>query len=338
MDKEKTKPSDLKLLDRSEVTATLAPTENLEFTDLKPGDNLEVRFHGSKDSPVVDLGGRELRIIPTALQSVAKCCGLPGKFTASCPSDLLFPIFDYNFGEGMKKPSRAITRGDQLISMTADRVRTQVVGNERLLQLAEEKIGREHIVGYHQVYTDLKHSTMAIVTDQNFEPVREDTLFGGIKIQNSIMGQDTIEVSPYVFRQWCSNGAITEKSLGRYTRKKRDNLDNWFHEIIEGASSELDKEFERIRHLPGISVKGHIAEVVNGIAHDKRVSQKITKKVLDEAIESKSETMYDIYNAFTKIASHNTDLSPLAANRLQHVAGIISKEHEICETCHRILN
>lgn len=334
----KTKPSDLKLLSRDEVTSILAPTEGLSFTDLKPGDNMEIRFHGSKDEPIIDLGGNELRIAPQALVDVTHCIGLPAKYTSRCPADLLFNHLNYFFGEGMSNPARAIIRDGLLVSMTKDRVRTQVVSNERLLRLAENKLGQDHIVGYHQTHSDLNISTISVVTDQNFEPVKEDTLFGGIKIQNSILGKEVIEIAPYIFRQWCSNGAITSQNLGKYTRKKHDDLDNWFSEIIEGASSEIEKEFERIRHLTGISVKGHVSETIHGIANDRNLSQKITEEVLNEAISEKAETMYDIYNAFTKIASHNKDLTPLAANKLQWTAGVIAKDHELCGQCHRILN
>lgn len=334
----KTRPEDLKLIDRAEVTKTLAPTENLDFTDLKPGDDIDVHFFGTKDEPRVDLGGTEFRILPKALEATARCIGMPAKYVSRCPADLLFPHLNYWFGEGMSNPIRAISSEDTLLGMTADRVKTQVVSNERLLRLAEEKIGTDHIVGYHQVYSDLKYSSMALVTDKSFEPVNQDTLFGGIKISNSILGKDTIEVSPYIFRQWCSNGAITEQALGKYTRKKHDNLDGWLQEIIEGADSQLDQEFDRIRHLTTVSVKGHVAETVNGVGDDRNLPGKVVEEVLNEAIASKAETMYDIYNAFTKIASHSTELTPMSANRLQHAAGVITKNHEICSQCHRVLN
>jgi len=337
MSETKTKPSDLKLLDRNEVTNLLAPTENLNFIDLKPGDDVEVHFHGTKDESIINIGEAELRINPQALIDTAHCIGMPKKYVGKCPSDLLFPHLNYWFGEGMSTPVRVITREGVVVSMTADRVKTAVVSNERLLQIAEEKLGNEHIVGYHQIHTDLDLSTISVVTDQTFEPVKEDTLFGGIKIQNSILGKDVVEVSPYIFRQWCSNGAITSQSLGRYTRKKHDNLNNWFGEIIEGSSSELEKEFERIRHLTQVSVKGHVPETIQGIAKDRRISQKITEEILERASSEKVETMYDLWNCITWVASHNVELTPLAATRLQWTAGVISKEHEICETCHRIL-
>jgi hypothetical protein len=337
MDNEKTKPSDLKLITREEVSSVLSKTENLTFMDLKPGDDLEVHFHGSKDSPVVNLGGTELRLTPPALLDATRCIGLPQKYTSKCPADMLWNQLNYFFGEGMHDQVRAIYQEDRLIGMTTDRVKTSVVSNERLLRLAEEKIGKEHIVGYHQTHSDLSHSTVALVTDQSFEPVREDTLFGGIKIQNSILGKEAIEVSPYVFRQWCSNGAITSHSLGRYTRKKHDDLDNWFHGIIEGASTELEKEFERIRHLTNISVRGHVTETIKGIGHDRGIPGKVIEQVLEEATSSRAETMYDVYNCFTKIASHNRNLTPVTINRLQWTAGSIAEEHEICKECHRVL-
>lgn len=338
MEKEKTKPSDLKLISREEVSKILAPTENLTFTDLKPGDDIEVNFHGNKDEPVVTIGNNELRLTPKSLFDSAHCIGLTQKYTTKCPADLLFGNMNYFFGNGMKKPIRAISKDDVLLSMTKDRVKTRTVSNERLLGLAEQRIGLDHIVGYHQTYSDLNNSTVAIVTDHSFEPVNRDTLFGGIKISNSITGQEVIEISPYIFRQWCSNGAITADALGKYTRKKHDNLDNWFNEIIEGANSTLDKEFERIRHLTSISVKGHLSETISGIGKDRRLSGKIIEQVFDQATSENAETMYDVYNAFTWVASHDSDLTPTAVSRLQWIAGAVAKEHEVCTECHRILN
>jgi len=338
---EKTKPSDLKLLNRDEVTATLAPTENLEFTDLKPGDNLEVRFHGSKDEPVVDLGGRDLQIIPSAFLDVAKCVGLTRKYTGKCPANLLFPHLDYFFGEGMSAPIRAISQGDQLIGMTKDRVKTQVISNERLLRAAEANLG-DRILGFHQVSTNLGYSRMGIVTDKSFTPLNSeptDILYGGIQIQNSILGKDVVEVSPYIFRQWCSNGAISSERLGTFTRKKRgDGLDDWFHEIIGDADSKLDREFERISHLTSISVRGHIPEVLEGIRRDHHISKKIIEVVQDQATSSNVQTMYDLWNCITRVATHNETLSPMASSRLQNVAGHVTKNHELCSQCHRVLN
>jgi len=305
---------------------------------LKPGSDITVNFSGNKDEPIVTIGDMDFQLSPQALVDSAHCIGLTPKYTAKCPADLLFQQLNYFFGEGMTKPVRAISKDGTLLSVTKERVRTRVVSNERLLRLAEEKLRSDRILGYHKVYSDLNYSTMAIVTDKSFEPVNKDTLFGGIKINNSIMGKETVEVSPYVFRQWCSNGAITATVLGQYTRRKHDNLDHWFTEIIEKANSELDNEFERIRHLTSISVKNHLAEVIQGIGQDKHLPKSITQKVLDHAVSEKAETMYDVYNAFTWIASHTENLSPSRANRLQFTAGTITKEHEICDKCHRILN
>jgi hypothetical protein len=339
MPESKTRPEDLKLITRDEVTEILGATENLTFTDLKPGDDIDVKFHGTTGEPLVELGGTELQVLPQALIDSGRCVGMLAGYIQKCPIDLLFSHLNYFFGEGMEVPLRAVTREDRLLSITKDRVKTPAVSNERLLRLAEQKIGSEHILGYHQVYSDLEHSTISIVLDKVFEPVHEDTLFGGIKLRNSILGKDVIEIDPYIFRQWCSNGATTEESLGRYNRKKHDILDNWVSEIIDSADRTLNAEFERIRHLTEISVNDHVSETVRGLGKDYRISNKIIEEVLEEVYtDPKAETMYDVYNAFTWVASHNPGLTPNAIHKLQQIGGRIAKKNALCGSCHRVLN
>lgn len=335
---EKTKPEDLKLLSREKVTKILEPTENLVFIDILPKAQKKIRFFKDGSDFKAELNNVELNVGGPGLIDSAHCIGLSPNYVGKCPDDLLFPHLNYFCGEQLEKPLRAIIKKDLLLGMTRDRTKSQVVGNERLLRLAEEVLNPDHIVGYHQVSSDIYHSTMAVVTDQSFEPVKEDTIFGGIKIRNSLTGKDPIEVSPYLFRQWCSNGAITAKSLGKYTRKKRDNVDNWFHEIIEGASSQIDREFERITRLTEISVKGHLSETIRAIGYDRRLPNGVVDKIFEQAVAENAETLYDVYNAFTWVASHTPELSPNNAHRIQGIGGYISRNLQICSECHRIVH
>lgn len=335
----KTNVEDLNLQDREQVTATLASTEGLEFVDLKPGDDVSVEFGGNKEHPTVRFQDRELVLDDAALFSAAACVGIQRSYVKKCPADLLFPHLNFWYEDGMKQPIRAIVRDGSLLRTTVDRVKSRPVSNERLLSVAEECIGKDNIVGYHQVSSNLEYSTVAIVTNKSFEPVNADTLFGGVKIQNSILGKETVEVSPYVFRQWCTNGAISQDSLGTYTRKRsNDNLNEWMHDIIGDASSALDHEFERIRHLTTISVKGHLSEILKGIGRDNHIPGRVLDDIYDEATSKNAQTMYDVWNAITRIASHSESLTPIAASRLQEVAGCVSKKNELCPNCHRVVS
>ena len=335
---DKTKPEELKLMTREQVSAELAPTEGLTFTDLKPGDDIAVQFSGTKDEPVVNLGGTELRIHPQAMEDSGHCVGMLSGYVRKCPASLLHPHLNYWFGEGMSEPVRAVAKDNVLLRMTKERVKTKVVENERLLRLAEERIGVDHILGFHQVYASLDNTVIPIVLDKAFEPVNNDTLFGGIRITNSIMGKDTVRISPYVFRQCCSNGAIAERELGHYTRKKHDSLEDWVAEIIGSAESALDLEFECIKHLTEISVKGHVAEVVHGLGKELSLPGKLVEQVRDAAFSQNAESMYDIYNAFSRVATHGEDLTFSSIHRLQRAAGWVTKKHKLCKTCHRVLN
>jgi len=337
----KTELGDLKLLSRDQVTKTLAPTENLEFRTLKPGDNTKVAFRGDKDHPIIEIDDRPLEMSDGALESVAGCIGLQRSYVKKCPMQHLIPTLNFWYNEGLTKPIRAVINDGVLLKTTTDRVKSHPISNERLLSAAEEAIGKENIAGYHGVSSSLDFTTMALVTNKTFQPVNKDTLFGGIQIRNSILGKETIEVSPYVFRQWCTNGAITSESLGRFTRKRREdsgNISDWMSEIIEGASSSLDHEFERIRQLTQINVKGHLVEVLKGIQHDYSIPKSVMEDIQDEATSTNARTMYDVWNAITRVATHSDSLTVLSATRLQNIAGHVAKQNEICPSCFRTIH
>jgi len=337
----KTELGDLKLLTREQVSKTLAPTENLEFITLKPGAGVKVEFSGDKDHPVLELDDRRIELADDALDSVSGCIGLQRGYVKKCPANLLYPALNHWYNDGLSIPIRAVVSNGVLLKTTTDRVKSHPVSNEALLVAVETAIKPENIAGYHAVSSSLDFTTMAIVTNKTFQAQEKDTLFGGIQIRNSILGKETVEVSPYVFRQWCTNGAITSESLGHFTRKRRDdggNIGDWMSEIIGNASNSLDHEFERIRQLTKVSVKGHLAKVLSGIRQDYGIPKKIMEDIRAEADSENAQTMYDVWNAITKVASHSDSLTAMSATRLQGIAGHVSKQNEVCQSCFRTVN
>jgi len=333
----KTVLEDLKLIDREKVTNTLAPTENLEFITLTPGEGKKVNFREEQETVILELDGRDIPLADqVALDTVAGCIGIQKSYVKKCPKRLLFPPLEHWYNDGLSLPIRAILRDGSLIKTTTNSVRTTPVSNERLLVTAEQCLGLDNIAGYHKVSSNLDFTTMSIITTKTFEPREKDTLFGGIQIQNSILGKEVIEVSPYVFRQWCTNGSVTSESLGKYTRKRSDgNLNDWMTEIIESSSSSLDREFSRLKHLTTVSVKGHLAEMLNAIGKDNGIPKKIMDEIRAEASSSNAETMYDVWNCITKIATHSEMMTPLSTVRMQNIAGHVSRQHDRCPSCFR---
>jgi hypothetical protein len=340
-EEQKTEIVDLKLLTREQVSATLAPTEQLEFITLKPGQENKVVFSGEKDHPILEIGDRQLQMDDKALTSVASSIGLQKGYVKKSPMHVLLPALNYWYGEGLNQPIRAIVSDDVLLRTTTDRVKSLPVSNERLLVAAENVIGKDNVAGYHKISSTLDFTTMSLVTNKSFQPINKDTLFGGVQIRNSILGKKTVEVSPYIFRQWCTNGAISSESVGRYTRKRRgggDDIDDWMTEIIGSASNALDREFERIRHLTTVSVTGHLGEVLDGIQKDHSIPKNTMNDIRDEATSSNAQTMYDVWNAITRVATHSDSMTPLSAIKLQGIAGHVTKQNEFCTSCYRTIN
>jgi len=152
-----------------------------------------------------------------------------------------------------------------------------------------------------------------------------------------------LEVTPYIFRQWCSNGAITSESLSKWSRKSNntDDIALWAQSAADRCVRELDQEFGRIRQIVDVGVVGQIDSTLKSIFRKFGIPTRTQGVIRDEAAKQNDgmgpQNMYDIYNAITTVGTHHQALSNTSARDLQLVAGDITKDYTICDKCHQVI-
>ena len=334
--------SELNLITREQLVATLEPTEGLTHKDVDLGSDKAVEFQEvmTGQPARINILGEEHQLTDTGLQQSATCIGIPASYSKKCPYHMLREHLNYWCGVPGQK-MRFFLRDGKVVG--AYKNRPDYYSNMMLHDNIIAGIDGPEVLGYHQVSTDLDYSRFCVVLGETFEPKTGDTLYGGISVQNSIFGSKALEVTPYIFRQWCSNGAITSESLSKWSRRSNNNDDIalWAQTAANRSVKELKCEFNRIRQLTEVGVVGQLDSTLKSIFRKFGIPTRTQGIIRDEVSKQNdgmgAQTMYDIYNAVTAVGTHNQALSQASVRDLQLVAGEITKDYAMCEACHQVI-
>ena len=332
----------LTLMNQEQVTKILEPTEGLTHLDVELGLKSEIFFKtDDKGAPVITLNKEERQMTTEGLQEAARGVGIPESYSRKCPTELLFRNLDHWYRGGAAGKLRFFLHDGVVVGCNANR--PQYYNNTELLGAAEEIIGAEHVLGYHQVFSRLDHSRISIVTDRVFEAVTGDVLHGGIDLQNSIIGEHKIEIAPYICRAICVNGAIVYENISQWSHRSDSNepISPWVRNATQGSLGALNGEFDRIKHLTEVGVEGHVPDTLASLFRKFGIPVRTQKEIVAEAATQNGgagpKTMYDLYNSLTKVGTYSSRLSSSGARSLQSIAGSFTREISLCPQCHQMV-
>ena len=333
----------LKVMNKEAAISCLSATDGVTHVDLDLDADSQTNFWKKEDGPIsMAFAAQEYDMTFEGLEDVARLVGLPKGYVQRCLWHLLEEHLKYWYSGGLKAKARLFVQDQQIVGVGTSR--SDYFSNMEMLEHVEEAVGVSQILGYHQVFTGLDYSTAAVVLDQKFEPRVGDALYGGIRMQNSILGEHKIEITPYVFRQWCSNGAIVSENIAQWSRRSNDGSDlrSWVLDNTQSAVNALDNEFSRIRKLADSKLEGSVDQTLASLFRKFGIPVRTQQQIVEAAEASNDgkgpETAYDLWNAITVTATHSDSLSRPAARMLMGVAGEVSQQYSVCPSCHQICN
>ena len=328
----------LKLLSREKVDSVLADTEGLSWIDSASIDKLKFSVDG--ESIALELDEKRFVVEDAAFSKAAREIGIPDTYVRKTPARLITDHLNYWYGQRNVENFHLLCRDDTVLGMVRRQV--PIVSNIQVLDAVIEGIGEKNVAGYHRVYNSLRTTHINIVGRKMTEPISKDFLFGGVQFQGSVLGECAIEVSAYVFRQICSNGAIAPRTIFRWSRKNvQTQAVDWARDTARQAYEAVDGEFERIKKLTKIKITGHVSELLKSMFHEFSLPTAVRNAILAELVDSgKAETLYDVYNAITKVASHSEIIAdkPSSIRQTMLVAGQVVEHSEVCPTCYSVLS
>jgi hypothetical protein len=344
-----------KLLTLDQVEEKVAATEPLNQTHVSADDKIlfqfdpqwAIGFEDKDGTSVVDavirLNGNDHILTKDAVLQAGAAFGLPGKYAARLPHNLLEAQLNYWFASGM---------GDKAFNMLSTGADQRVAAFTRptINPFSNRLLIEEVVRGIHERYgdgveilADYKFNHSLVRTDVRFvipEAIRliagggmgdvpageQDQWAGGIHLTNSLIGKSQTKLETYLFRWWCTNGATTQMAdVGTFSRRgehEEQDVYEWASNAVDEVLGGLETQFDQVQALTQLSVEGNAADIVGDIFDRYRVPVSQRQDVLNTLMDAESLNLYTVMNAITQTANEE-DLSPDRVDKILRIGGAI---------------
>lgn len=337
-----------KLLTLSDVRERLAHTEPLTVHEFGSEDvigfKLEPDFnHGLDALPgnmaipgFISLGQTELQLTRDALYEAASEAKLVKGFIKTAPAALVSEILNWYFNSGAEGKTYKLlgVQGDKAAALVRGAV--QPYSNMRLLETALEGIEAQYgegelFVDYKFVH-DLQRTHMRIIIPEHVRTIENtgtdnDTWSVGLQLKNSLTGLEQTEINGYLFRYWCTNGAIDTRSNSNAIWSRRgkigrdeDAVFEWARDAVDEVLGGFEDSFNAIQAMTDINIEGTAREALNDVFTTYRIPRNHRDRIIGSMINEQNLTMYSLMQAVTESANAD-NLSPADVERLMRAGG-----------------
>lgn len=353
------------LLDLDAAREILARTEPLSSEEFVVGDT--VRFvvepgwnHGIDAKSGDDLvdayirlyGDTEYQLTRDALLEAAAFAGLSRANTLRCPSFLVESHVNYWFREGLAL-RRGAPRNFQLLvaggnAAAVTKATHQPFSNLRLVDQAlagiEHRYGKGEVLVDYKMIHNLRRTHLRLIVPgerrrMTGTGVEDDDWSVGIQIRNSLIGDEGTSIDGYLFRWWCTNGAIdTKASSGAYHRRRsatEAEVYHWARLAVDDVLGGLEHAFDAVQATVAIPVEQNISEVLRDLFELHRVPLPLRASIIEQVtLAGEEHTMYSLISAITQVANH-PDTDPGHVEGLLRMGGDIP-HNDRCGSCNRV--
>jgi len=327
------------LLTKEAVFEKLEPTENLEPIDVLCDINSKVRFSvDTEGNPEVSINDRHFGMEMDAFFDAGRYIGLGSSYIKKSPIDLTLQNLNTWYQRTLKRSMRFVAQNDKIVRLS-DKL-NEFSSNVVLIDELLKKIGEDKVLGFHRASTSPASTSVSIVCDKRFDINGEDTLYGGIHYGNSIINETPLNLSGYMFRLVCSNGAISQQNV--IQRNRNTNMfqqNEWIGNNALPVFNHIDTEFKYLKKLEAINIEGSIGKTLENLFKAYPMSKKIQAQIHEYIAEHNVITMYDLYNAITYVGTHSEDVTDdfRLGDNLQRISGRLSENSRCCHECASIL-
>lgn len=325
------------LIDSKALHEFLRPVENVNSIDIKIGSK-KINFEYSTNDVKLHIDDQKFAMTDKTCYNASRVVGIPEAYASKCPISLLLQNLNYWYNTQDTGLIRFLEKDNEVVGVSSKAV--QIVSPSELINDVETVVGKENILGYHLPYADLDFIKIPVVLKLNKDILVDDVFHGGIYVQTSLLGTRPVEISGYLCRLVCSNGAISTTLIQKWSRRNLQySASQWVKDAIASVQAGLEAEFESIKRLTEVKIDNHASATLNSIFDDFSIPATLRKEIETEVVETGAATMYDLYNSISKVATYSEkfDTNPYMGRSLQMVASEVSKHASICGTCHRVL-
>jgi hypothetical protein len=321
---------------------TFAPTKNYGFKEEKEGQ-VVYRFGDADDKLPVNL---------SAWRSVYRASGLQPNVMGKFPPSLVIPLVDYSF-RNSENEVRALIKDDEIIGFTKA-TGVGILPPKEILAAMEKGVGKKEIDGY-QIFGGFDRNNVTLVGKQHKKMGETENKEGrkvgdivnyGVSLFYSPFGYappgggSALELSGFLHRLACTNGAIATDNVMRFGRKDGEgDVFNWLTERTEKVYEQAQKQLNAMRALKDVPLGTHNAEALDSIFREFGIPTAVREMVIKRQRNFPVTDLYGLMNHITYVASNYRRVleDPNLMRRLMSVGGNIIQHSALCPKCHRVL-
>lgn len=365
-----------KLLTLDETRERLAATEPLDIYKItvsnairftvEPGWNHGLAAKGDDDTvkATLQLGkgstGVTLPLTKHALFSLGRKCGLTNSYIMRLPGRLLEEQLNFWYRGGFND----VPRFDRNLAFAAIKGRFEglvpyrydTTSNLDLLDTVlgalRNRFGDDVLVDYKFFHTPAKTRLRLVLPGaaRNITGthVEQDTWSLGMQLNNSLLGQETPMLEGYLFRWWCTNGAIETRARVGYDAVAAQRNPNQFRydrlplsfyaEQVERFLTELAPALDTVQSMTEhVIAEQDLPDVLRDLFSRYSVTVKVRPGIIQQLTEQPPPvTMYDVMQAITQAA--NSVQQTGSIEELLRIGGEIphTVDHR-CGSCHQMV-
>jgi antibiotic biosynthesis monooxygenase (ABM) superfamily enzyme len=264
-------------------------------------------------------------------------CRIPTPYAKRCPPELLSQHVNYWLGEAEELKASFSRNGSNLL-LGFTNSNYDPISNMPLLQVLERTVG--NVSEYRNVQHSPKKTTVDVVSQRTSEPQLGDSVAWGLQFTNSLIGRHLPEIDLVNYRLVCTNGMVSSDVMFRYRHHRGENADilDWAEEIAARAWEEADRKQEEMNRSAQIPVSESMLEAVPGLLKWLDVPVKVRKYVMNQISMEKPETLWDLVNVITWIATHDSRIDNASIQRMLSIVGSkLMMDFSVCDHCHQAL-
>ena len=328
------------VITREELLARVAESESTNPLEVELGKDVNFTINEEGVATIQHKKG-ETTLAPVALGSLLTHIGFPKPYLNKIPKEqvnrIVMPNLQYWYRDALAGETLRLLTIDNNAIAAIPKANFKHIKVSEVVDAAQAVLGNS-IAGYHKVWGTPESFQFSILTPEQVEIGEKDIYNAGIRIEHSVGGQMATRVSPYVFRQWCSNGATTEHKLGSWRRRNgKEDISTWLQRTIIDSRKLFTQEISNLRGLQSHKIDDNTSQILDSVLNQSHVPAAIAKEVRNEVIDSGASNLLDLYNCLTKVDTHSSlfDEKPNGKGILDRVAANLAQHSELCPVCHK---
>ncbi len=309
-------------------------------------------------------GSERVQLTRQAVSQLASECHLPRNYQAEVPSWLLTQNMNWWLGTGLGERSlQALVAGlgtypaesgDQQVPLARAICRSTIIpfSNLNMLEVMAAQLRKKYgddaeILVDYKFHHDLEATAFRLIVPEGLQrvitgtPVEGDIWSTGIQFKNSLIGLKQTELSGYLFRWACTNGAIdTLASSGGFMRRKAKEADalSWAAEQVDSVLGGLEHTLDEVQEMVAVPVTGDTTTILADLFARHSLPVREQQRIIAAMADTSDMTMYGLMQAITQVANMDgLDRGPVESLMAMGGHVLHSAAAGRCGNCRRLL-